>query len=132
MSHTVKIKAQFKIENLSSFRRALEHFGWKLKENSKARTYYSDPARDTIYDMVAVNPATGDAYDLGVKLNHETGEIEILGDFFGGSVSRTLGAELKHLKKEYSCCVIEDQLAYKGYTPIRQEQNNGEIDIIAE
>jgi hypothetical protein len=130
MSHTVKIKAQFKNEHLQSFLRALEHFGWTTKENSKIRTYYSDSAANKVYDMIAVNPNTG--YDLGLVFNKETGELEVMGDFFDGSVAKTLGNNLDKLKQEYSCCVIEDKLAFEGYAALRQVNTDGTVDIIAE
>lgn len=130
MSHTVKIKAQFKTEHLQSFMRALEHFGWKTQENSKIRTFGSDPARNKVYDLIAVNPNNG--YDLGLVFNRQSGELEVMGDFFDGSIAKTLGNNLDNLKQEYSCCVIEDKLAFEGYVASRQINNDGTVDIIAE
>ena len=130
MSHTVKIKAQFKTQNLESFKRAIEHFGWKLVENSKIRTYRGDPGRETIYPMIGLNPENG--FDVGIQFNQETGELEVLGDFYDGSISKTLGKDLDKLKQEYACCVAEDQLAYMGYSAMRQAEQDGTISIYAE
>ena len=130
MSHTVKIQTHFKTENLNSFRRALEHFGWKIVENAKIRTYSSDPARNTVYGMIAQNPGSG--YDMGLKMNEETGELEVFCDYFDGSITKALGQNMQDLKQEYSCCVIEDKLAYDGYTAARHVDEKGVVDIYAE
>ena len=130
MSHTVKIQAKFRTECLDSFKRALANFGWQTKENSTARTYPGDPAQHTKYSLVAVNPENG--YDLGVQLNEKTGELEVLGDFYGGSIAKTLGQNLDKLKQEYSCCVIEDRFAYEGVATTRQVEETGEISIFGE
>jgi hypothetical protein len=132
MSHTVKIATQFKVEHLNAFKRSLEKFGWTIKEKSKARTYHNDPDRDKVYDYVAVNPGTGNVHDVGINVNNVTNELEIMCDFYGGSIEKTLGKELNNLKKEYSCTVIEDKLAYEGYTVQRQLNLDGSIDLIAE
>ncbi len=131
MSHTVKIQAKFKIEHMSAFKRALEHFGWKTVENSKARTYPGDQAGHTTYPMVAVNPNSG--YDIGVQFNEKTGELEAMADFYDGSIARTLGTNIDALKQEYSCCVAEDHFAYMGWSASREvNQETGEITIVGE
>ena len=130
MSHTVKIAAQFKTENLESFKRAIEHFGWKLVENTRIRTYSSDSARNTVYPMIAQNPNHG--YDLGIQFNEATGELEVYGDFFDGSVARTLGRGIDKLKQEYTCCVAEDYFAFHGYTATREVMEDGKIAVVGE
>jgi hypothetical protein len=115
---------------MTSFQRALTHFGWKIENDSKINTYPSDPARNEVYPMVAKNPNNG--YDIGMKLNETTGEIELYGDFYDGSISKTLGSNCEALKQEYGCCVIEDKLAYEGYVATRHVQENGIVDIYAE
>ena len=130
MSHTVKIQAQFKTEHLSAFKHALDHFGWKIKENAKTRTYPGDEGGRTVYPMVGVNP--NDGYDIGIKFNEKTGELEVMGDFFGGSISTTLGNNLDKLKQEYSCCVAEDYFSYMGWSATRQVNQDGTITLEGE
>lgn len=130
MSHTVKIQAKFRVEHMNSFKRAMEHFGWKIAENSKIRTYASDPARDTIYPAIAVNPQQG--FDLGIQFNEETGEIEVLGDFYGGSVAKTLGTNIDKLKQEYACCVAEDHFALMGWSATREVTADDKIVVNGE
>ena len=84
MSHTIKIQTKFKSENFSAFKRALEHFDWSVKENSRARYYSGDSAGSIVYPYVAVNPKSN-GYDLGLKI--EDGELAVYGDFYGGSVA---------------------------------------------
>lgn len=130
MSHTVKINTSFKTEHMQSFKRAVESFGWSLKDNSKINTYPSDPGRNKVYPMIMQNPG---GYDIGLLFNEQTGEIELYGDFFDGSIQKTLGSNIDKLKQEYSCAVIEDKLAYDGYTTTRsQNQETGEVEILAE
>lgn len=130
MSHTVKIQTKFKNENFNAFKRAIEHFGWKLEENGKARTYYSDPAKNTIYPMVAKNPGKGEAYDMGIKI--EGDQIALYGDFFGGSIAQSLGQDLNELRKEYAFRVIEERLVNEGYTVERTVNQDGTLDVVAE
>jgi hypothetical protein len=130
MSHTVKIQTKFKNENFNAFRRALEQYGWTLKENAKGRTYPNDPASNTIYPYVAVNPAAGsNSYDLGIKI--EGDDIAIYGDFYGGSITKELGQDLNELRKEYAYRVIEERLTNEGYTVERTVQENGIVDVVA-
>jgi hypothetical protein len=130
MSHTVKISAQFRSEQFQAFKRAIEKFGWKLIENSKIRTYRNDPARDTIYPMIAQNPNSG--FDLGLRFNEATGELEVLGDFYDGSVAQTLGRDLDKLKQEYSCQVIEDHFTMQGYVVNREVNAEGLVTVTVE
>ena len=131
MSHSVKIQTKFKNENFAAFRRALEHFGWKINENAKGRTYNGDPAQNTVYPFVAVNPKTGsNQYDLGVKI--EGDEIAIYGDFYGGSIQAELGANLEKLKDEYAFRVIEEKMVNEGYSVERTVNQDGTVDVYAE
>jgi hypothetical protein len=127
MSHTVKINSSFKTEHTNALKRALENFGWSLKENSKINTYPSDPGRNKVYPMIMQNPK---GYDIGLLFNEQTGEIELYGDFFDGSIQKSLGNNIDKLKQEYSCCVAEDQLAYMGYSTSRAvNQETGEVTV---
>ena len=129
MSHTVKIQTKFKNENFTAFKRALEHHGWTMKENSKARTYPGDPAQNTSYPFVAVNPESN-GYDVGLRI--ENGDIEVYCDFYGGSIAKTLGADLNELRKEYAYRVIEERLVNEGYSVARTVNVDGTVDVIAE
>jgi hypothetical protein len=122
MSHSVKIQTRFK--SLDTLRKAFEQFGWTLKENSKAKTYPSDPARDTIYPFVAVNPQQG--YDLGLKIK-EDGEVEVFGDFYDRSLSEQLGRNLDKLKQTYSKQLIEDTYVQQGYSVSYETLKNGAV-----
>ena len=130
MSHTVKIPAKFRIDQLESFKRALSAFGWTTKEKSTIRTYPSDNARHTVYDLIAVNPQSG--YDLGLVFNQKSGELEVMGDFYDGSIGKTLGNGLEKLKQEYSLAVIEDKFAFEGFVATREVESDGSISIYGE
>lgn len=127
MSHTVKIKTQFK--SWEAVKKAFEQFGWTIKENTKIRTYYSDPQKDKIYQYVAFNPKQG--YDLGLAIKQD-GEIEVYGDFFDGSIQKSLGSDLCELKKKYSTQVIEDEFLCKGYSVNYETLANGTVEVVVE
>ncbi len=97
MSHTVAIKTEFK--NWNVLQKTLNRLGWTIKENTKCRTYPSDPDRNKIHPIAAINPMSS-GYDMGVKLN-EDGSIEFLWDSYGGSIEKSLGKGFSTLKKEY-------------------------------
>lgn len=105
MSHTVQIKTEFK--NRTALEAALTKLGWKLKENTKLRTYPYDPDRDKVYALAAINPMSN-GYDVGLKIA-ETGEIDLLCDFYGGSIAKSLGTDFAILKKEYVIKVVEQE-----------------------
>jgi hypothetical protein len=105
MSHTVAIKTEFKNWNILT--KTLENLGWTLKQNSKLRTYPSDPQRNTVYEWIAVNPDKN-GYDVALRINADE-SIDLLCDTFGGSIERTLGNQFRTLKKEYVINVAKNE-----------------------
>jgi len=105
MSHTVKISTQFK--KWDTLVKTFNQLGWTMKENCKAKTYPSDPARNTIYKHVAVNPEAH-GYDVGINIS-ESGEIELFWDPFGGSIERSLGRQMATLKKDYVINIAKEE-----------------------
>ena len=131
MSHTVKIQTKF--TQLDPLRKAFAHFGWVIKENSTARTYSSNEDRTKVFPFLAVNPQTGsNAYDLGIQRNETTGELDVLGDFYGGSVAQTLGENLSKLKGEYAYRVIEERYTYEGASVMRTVNQDGSQTVNVE
>ncbi len=128
MSHTVKIKTQFK--DLSMFKKALKALGWDVKENTKIRTYHSDPNRDELYKYVAVNPKAN-GFDVGVKVKPD-GEMELFADFYDGSIASTLGADLTKLRQQYATEVTIDELTFNGYVCNTSTDTKGNVIIEAE
>jgi hypothetical protein len=130
MSHSAKI--QTKITQLEPLKRALEHFGWRVIENAKARTYEYDPKKNQVYDFVAVNPeqATNMTFDLGI-MREENGELSVSCDMWGGSIARSLGQNLETLKGEYAYRVIEQKYAIEGASVFRTIKEDGtqEVDV---
>lgn len=105
MSHTVKIAVSFKAAEVHILRRALEAKGWTLIENAMSRQYTGTVGP---YRYVAVNPAKDrTAYDIGINVQGEN--LEFMTDFYGGSIERSLGAQLNGLRQEYAAAVIEDE-----------------------
>lgn len=99
MSHSVAIKTECK--DLEIVLQTYQELGWRIITNSKARTYPSDPARNTVYEYVAVNPSkSGRAYDIGIK---QKGELyEFVCDFFDSSIAQQLGKNLNKVKQTYA------------------------------
>lgn len=127
MSHTVKIKTQFKqVDQLKAAFRAL---GWEIKEKARIRTYPGDSKANVVYDYVAVNPDKDKSYSYDVGFNEAASEIEVFWDPFGGSIAKTLGAEMNKLKDEYACQVIEHKYAYEGAAVFRSTTQDGTIQL---
>lgn len=104
MSHSVPIKTEFR--NLGALKRAFENLGWSIVENSKLNTYYSDPARNKIFKLVAKNVFTN-GYDVGIVTDEETITLEC--DFFKpGKITESLGNDFSELKKKYVNAVTEE------------------------
>ncbi|NBQ70328.1 MAG: hypothetical protein EBU46_16440 [Nitrosomonadaceae bacterium] len=127
MSHTVKIKTQFK--QIGPLKDAFRAMGWTIKEKSKIRTYPGDPKSNEVYDFVAVNPDKNASYAYDVGINESGEELSVHCDFFGGSIAKTLGSDLIKLKDEYACQVIEQKYAYEGAAVFRTTNSDGTIDL---
>lgn len=126
MSHTVKIKTQFK--QADSLKAAFQAMGWTIKEKSCIRTYPGDEKAGTVYDFVAINPdRSNTSYDIGVNEGGE--ELAVHCDFFGGSIAKSLGIDLVKLKDEYACQVIEQKYAYTGASVFRTTTTDGTIEL---
>jgi hypothetical protein len=99
MSHSVTMDLEG-FSNMESLKKAFVELGWKIQENSTSRTYYNDPAKDTIYPVVAVNPDT--AYDIGLRMQGD--KVEMVSDETMGkhSFQKTLGESYGLLKMAYN------------------------------
>jgi len=120
MSHTVKVKVEFKVTELPQLSTALKALGWHLVENAEARQYNG---RKT-YRWVAINPdKSTSGYDVGISQKGE--QLELYTDFYNGSVERTLGAHLCKLKQEFAVAVVEDE--FPNANIIRTNQKDGNV-----
>jgi len=124
MSHSVPIKTEFR--NLGALKRAFESLGWHIVENSKLNTYYSDPAKDKVYGLLARNPLP-QGYDVGI-IPDETITLEC--DFFRpGKIEQTLGQQFTELKKRYVNAVTEENFAN---VMVEQTFEDGSYILIAD
>ena len=127
MSHSVDIKTQFKsISNLLS---QFETLGWRVVQNEKAKTYYSDPRRDEVHQYVAKNPGGG--FDVGINMSDD-GSATFVCDFFDHTIENQLGKKLQKVKQGYALTELkkfmyEEDLDYKV-----EELATGELVVIAE
>lgn len=128
MSHSVNIKTQFKnIRNLLS---QFEKAGWAIENDTKCRTYPSDPRKEEIHKYVAKNPLAH-GYDIGVDIDNE-GNAYFVCDFFDSSIQKQLGEKLKNIKQGYALGELkkflrEEDMEYKVET-----LPTGELVVIAE
>jgi hypothetical protein len=128
MSHSVNIKTQFK--NVSSLLAQFKAQGWNIVENSKCRTYFSDPRKEEVHKYVAVNPeATG--YDIGVNVDNE-GNATFVCDFYDRSIERQLGQNLKKIKQGYAVAELKTFLQEEDMEYQINELPTGELVVIAE
>jgi len=70
-------------------------------------------------------------FDLGITQKSD-GELELFGDMWGGSISKTLGDGLTTLKKEYAYKVIEQKFAYEGASVFREINQDGTQNVKVE
>lgn len=127
MSHSVNISTQFK--DIDLLKTVFESFQWRIEENTKCKTYPSDPSRNIVHKYVAVNPDPA-GYDVGIDIDSE-GNAIFTCDFYGNSVEKTLGVNLKNIKQGYSLSklkkfMMEEDLDYKVET-----LKSGELKVIA-
>jgi hypothetical protein len=123
MSHTADIETQFKISEFNILKKAFEKLGWKIVENQGVRSYYGQEKRT--FQYVAVNPSLDEnAYDVGISAGKDNFSLHT--DYYGGSVAKTLGAEMGLLKQEYAFAIAEDEYAWTGQVD-RTMDSNGDI-----
>ena len=126
MSHTVKIAVTFKTAEIPILRKALAAKGWQLVENATSRQYTGTVGP---YRYVAVNPSKDRlAYDIGINVQGEN--LELMSDFYGGSIEQSLGKQLQGLKQEYAAAVIEDE--YQNATVSRSTDAHGNLILDVE
>jgi hypothetical protein len=126
MSHSVNIKTQFKELNL--LLQTFQQLGWSIKENSKCKTYPSDPSRNRVHSYVAVNPKGG--YDVGINLD-EHGMAAFTCDFFDSSIAQQLGNNLKNVKQNYSLNQIKKFMDEEDLDYQVESLSTGELKVIA-
>lgn len=117
MSHIAEIQTQF--INWDAFVKALNLKGWTIKENSKIRTYPSDPKGNKVYPWIAVNPMAS-GYDIGITKEAD-GQIKLHLDFFGGSIANSLGQQLCKLKTDYIVEVTKQM--YEDVEILEEDEN---------
>jgi hypothetical protein len=128
MSHSVNIKTQFK--NIKNLLAQFEQAGWVILNDTKCRTYPSDPRREEVHKYVAKNPKAN-GYDIGIDLDSE-GNAYFVCDFFDRSIQEQLGENLKNIKQGYALSELkkflrEEDMEYKVET-----LQTGEMVVIAE
>lgn len=128
MSHSVNIKTQFK--SIKTLLSQFEKAGWVIQNDTKCRTYPSDPRKEEIHKYVATNPKSS-GYDVGIDIDAE-GNAYFVCDFFDSSIQQQLGENLKNIKQGYALAEVkkflrEEDMEYKVET-----LSTGELVVIAE
>jgi|LakMenEpi03Aug12_release.lakeMendotaPanAssembly.Ray.scaffolds.fasta_scaffold876530_2 hypothetical protein len=127
MSHSVNIKTQFK--NIQNLLGQFTQAGWAIEQNTKCRTYPSDPRRDEVHTYVAKNPKnTG--YDIGIDIDSE-GNAYFVCDFFDSSIEKQLGQNLQNIKQGYTLTEIQRQLDAENFAYSVEELATGEKVLTA-
>jgi hypothetical protein len=125
MSHSVPIRTEFR--NLGALKKAFENLGWSIAENSKLNTYYSDPAREKVFKLLARN-TFANGYDVGIVVGDDGIILEC--DFFRpGRIIESLGTEFSELKKKYVNAVTEENFCN---VMIEQTFEDGSYILVAD
>ena len=127
MSHSVPIKTEFR--NEQALCGAFQKLGFTIRQNTKMqKTYYSDPSRDKVFELVAINPNSG-GYDVGI-VKASDGSFTLECDFFSaGRLSETLGISFAKLKQKYAISVTEQN--YESVT-IEETFEDGSFIIVGD
>lgn len=127
MSHTVKIDVQFKVSEVPQLEKAFKTLGWGFVQNSQIMTYAGLSPKN--YDYAAINPEKENrGFDIGLTKNGEN--LEIFTDMWGGSVERTLGANLSKLKQQFALEVIADEFSNNStISSSRDEKGNLLVEV---
>lgn len=135
MSHWTKIKV--KIDSETAIIKAANELGYLVKKNSICRGYQGNTTK---CDLVLVLPGE---YDLGFIKNENTGEYEIIADFWQNHLSQYLGneklinkatneeekniAKIAKFMQKYSIARTEEILLEQGLSYIMHETPEGEV-----
>lgn len=128
MSHAVNIQTQFK--NKENLLQQFKKLGWSIQENSKCRTYSTDPRREEVHQYVAKNPREN-GYDVGININ-DSGNAFFVCDFYDRSIEEQLGSNLQKVKQGYSLDEIKKFMYAEDLDYQINELPTGELVVIAE
>jgi predicted transcriptional regulator len=126
MSHSVNIKTQ--IKQINTLLGVFKDMGWSIEEQTKRKTYATDPSRHVVHKYVAVNPKEG-GYGVGVDVD-EQGEAYFTCDFFDRSIEQQLGKNLNKVKQNYSLAQIKQFMLEEGLDYSVTELQAGQLKIV--
>jgi hypothetical protein len=128
MSHAVNITTQFK--NITNLLSQFESLGWKIVQNSKCRTYHSDPRKEDVHQYVALNPKAS-GFDVGINVD-QAGNAFFVCDFFDSSIEKQLGPKMQKIKQNYALTELKKFMYDEDLTYKVEELATGELVVIAE
>lgn len=128
MSHSVNIKTEFK--NLSNLLAQFIALGWRITQNEKCNTYFSDPRKEEVHRYVAKNPAPR-GFDIGIDLDAE-GCAYFVCDFYDRSIEQQLGPALQKIKQGYSLSELKDFMQEEGLDYSVNQLATGELVVTAQ
>lgn len=127
MSHSVNIQTQFK--NIKTLLAQFKAQGWQIQENSKRRTYATDPRREEQSRYVAKNPQQG--YDVGIDIA-PSGDAYFVCDFFDRSIEAQLGSNLQKIKQGYALAEIQKFMHEEDMDYSVEQLSSGEYVVTAQ
>jgi hypothetical protein len=128
MSHSVNIKTQFK--NINNLLEQFKSLGWRIIENEKCHTYFSDPRKEEVHRYVAKNPAPN-GFDIGIDLDAENCAYFVC-DFYDRSIEQQLGTKLQKIKQGYALSELKKFMHQEDLDYRVDELSTGELVITAE
>ena len=118
MSHFTKV--QTKIKNFVHLLQALKDLGYETVEGStnvQVRGWHG--ALETA-DLIVKASKT---YDIGVRLNAETGSYEFVADWWGVETTRGVSQKdfIEQVVRRYAYHVVTKEVTARGYTIVEEE-----------
>ena len=127
MSHFTSVKT--KIKQLASLVRALKDLNYDFQLAEEGQTVSVRGYQGQTTDAVMCIKASK-TYDIGVKLNKETGTYEFVADWWGVETTRGVTEEefIKQLTRRYSYHVVKQEIEKKGWQ-VEEEEQGEQIHI---
>ncbi|MCC6620418.1 MAG: DUF1257 domain-containing protein [Deltaproteobacteria bacterium] len=127
MSHFTSVKT--KIKNLACLIRALKDLNYEFVQAEEHQTVQVRGYQGQKTDAVMCIKASK-TYDIGVKLNKETGTYEFVADWWGVETTRGVTEEefIKQLTRRYSYHVVKQEIEKKGWQ-VEEEEQGEQIHI---
>ena len=120
MSHFTQVESQI-INDITSLDKAVKDLGFHLVKGGKCRGYQGTKTCDYVVKLPG-------QFDLGFNVQSD-GKLKMVGDFWGGHISKYLGSNAKKLVQKFNQVRITKDARKKGYSVRPKVLNDGRTKL---